>query len=111
MGVLSDFDGWPLGPLFLAIGVFDGVHVGHRALIRRVAARAKEQGGRALAATFDPLPIQALAPGAPPSALSDVDERIRLLQDAGADDVVILHFTKVFASLTATEFIDRVVAA
>lgn len=111
MGVLSDFDGWPRGPLFLAIGVFDGVHVGHRALIRGVADRATERGGRALAATFDPLPIQALAPGAPPSALSDVDERIRLLQDAGADDVVIFHFTKVFAALTATEFIDRVVAA
>ncbi|HEV8228954.1 MAG TPA: riboflavin biosynthesis protein RibF, partial [Candidatus Limnocylindria bacterium] len=59
----------------------------------------------------DPLPIQALAPGAPPSALSDVDERIRLLQDAGAGDLVIFHFTKEFASLTATEFIDRVVAA
>ena len=66
---------------------------------------------RAIAATFDPLPIQALAPGAPPSALSDVDERTRLLQEAGANDIVIFHFTKEFAALTADEFVRRLTSA
>jgi riboflavin kinase/FMN adenylyltransferase len=97
--------------LAIAIGVFDGVHIGHQALIRQTAERAKKQGGRALAATFDPLPIQALAPGAPPSALSDVGERIELLHSAGADDVVVFHFTREFAALSADEFVRRLAAA
>jgi riboflavin kinase/FMN adenylyltransferase len=111
VGALSDFNLWPTGPLAIAIGVFDGVHIGHHALIRETGERAKQLGGRALAATFDPLPIQALAPGAPPSALSDFDDRVRLLHDAGADDVVVFHFTKEFAALTAEEFVRRLVGA
>jgi riboflavin kinase/FMN adenylyltransferase len=109
--VLSDFKAWPHGPLSIAIGVFDGVHVGHQALIRQTAEGAKQKGGRGLAATFDPLPIQALAPGAPPSALTDVDERVRLLHEAGASDVVVFLFTKEFAALAADEFIRRLAAA
>ncbi len=111
MTTISDFSDWPRGPLSIAIGVFDGVHIGHQELIRQAADRASRQGGRALAATFDPLPIQALAPGAPPSALSDVEERARLLHEAGATDVVVFHFTKEFAALTADEFVRRLVGA
>jgi riboflavin kinase/FMN adenylyltransferase len=111
VSVLSDFTAWPRGPLSIAIGVFDGVHVGHQALIKQTAEGAKQQRGRALAATFDPLPIQALAPGAPPSALSDVDDRVSLLHAAGATDVVIFHFTKEFAALSADEFTRRLAGA
>lgn len=111
MGVLTDFNRWPRGPVSIAIGVFDGVHIGHQALIRQTADRAKQQGGRALAATFDPLPIQALAPGAPPSALSDIDDRVRLLHEAGASDVVVFQFTRGFAALEADEFVRRLAGA
>ncbi|MGH2492086.1 MAG: bifunctional riboflavin kinase/FAD synthetase [Candidatus Limnocylindria bacterium] len=111
MTVLRDFTRWPRGPLSLAIGVFDGVHIGHQALIRQTVARAKQQEGRALAATFDPLPIQALAPGAPPSALSGVEDRSRLLHEAGANDVVIFQFTKEFAAIEPNEFVDRLAGA
>lgn len=111
MPVLSDFSGWPSGPLAVAIGVFDGVHLGHQALIRQTAEGAKQLGGRCLAATFDPLPIQALAPGAPPSALSDIDDRVRWLRVAGADDVAVFHFTRDFATLSADEFVRRLVGA
>jgi riboflavin kinase/FMN adenylyltransferase len=111
VSVLRDFAGWPRGPLSIAIGVFDGVHVGHQALIRQTADGAKRRGGTALATTFDPLPIQALAPGAPPSALSDVEDRVRLLHATGADDVVVFPFTKEFAALAADEFVDRLAGA
>jgi riboflavin kinase/FMN adenylyltransferase len=111
VSIVHDFEGWPSGPLFLTVGVFDGVHVGHREVIKGAAGRAHAQGARAIATTFDPLPIQVLAPAAPPFGLSDIDERTQLLHDAGADDVVIFHFTREFAAMTPAEFIQRVAGA
>jgi riboflavin kinase/FMN adenylyltransferase len=91
--------------------VFDGVHLGHQALVAQLAGGARAEKASAIAATFDPLPIQALAPGAPASALSDVHDRVRLLREAGADAVVVFRFDDAFARLSADEFIDRVRAA
>ena len=108
MSVVHDFAGWPTGPLHLAIGVFDGVHVGHQALVRAVAERARTEGATPLAATFQPLPIEVLAPGAPPSALTDIDERTGLLEHAGAAAVVVFRFTPEFAALTPDEFAQRI---
>jgi riboflavin kinase / FMN adenylyltransferase len=88
--------------------VFDGVHRGHRALVAQLARGARGEGASAVAATFEPLPIQALAPGAPASALSDVSERIALLRAAGADAVVVFRFDEAFAAMDAERFIDRV---
>ena len=100
MTVVHDFEGWPRGPLHLAIGVFDGVHVGHHALVAAEAKRAHAESATPMAATFDPLPIEVLAPGAPPSALSDVDERTQHLLAAGAEAVAVFRFDREFASLT-----------
>ena len=91
--------------------MFDGVHLGHRALIGQLARGAREAGARAIAATFNPLPIQMLAPGAPASALSDVRDRVKLLREAGADAVVVFDFDEAFARLTADEFVNRVKGA
>ena len=88
--------------------MFDGVHLGHQALVAELARGARVEKASAVAATFDPLPIQALAPGAPASALSDVQDRVRLLRKAGADAVVVFRFDDAFARLSADEFIDRV---
>jgi riboflavin kinase/FMN adenylyltransferase len=108
VSVVHDFTGWPGGPLHLAIGVFDGVHVGHQALVRAVAERARAEGATPMAATFDPLPIEVLAPGAPPSALSDIDDRVRLLERSGAAAVIVFRFTKEFADLAPEDFVMRI---
>jgi riboflavin kinase/FMN adenylyltransferase len=109
--IIHDFSGWPKGEIHLAIGVFDGVHIGHQALVRSVAERARLESSIPIAATFDPLPIEVLAPGAPPSALSDVEERAQLLESAGATFVVVFRFTPEFAALAPEEFARRLAAA
>ena len=108
MRVVRGFDGWPDGPLHLAIGVFDGVHRGHQELVRRLRLFAHAQRALAVATSFDPLPIQVLAPGAPPSALSDAGERAELLGAAGADAVVFFRSEPALFALSPVEFVDRV---
>ena len=87
------------------------MHLGHRALIAHLGRGARNEQAAAVAATFDPLPIQVLAPGAPASALSDIHDRVRLLREAGADAVVVFRFDDAFARLSADEFVDRVKGA
>jgi riboflavin kinase/FMN adenylyltransferase len=111
MDAARDFAAWPKGPIHLAIGVFDGMHLGHRALVARLARGARQERAIAVAATFDPLPIHVLAPGAPASALSDVGDRVRLLREDGAEAVVVFGFDEAFAKMSADEFLDRVRAA
>lgn len=111
MDTVRNFAAWPKGPIHLAIGVFDGVHLGHRALMAQLARGARQDQGSAVAATFDPLPIHVLAPGAPASALSDVNDRVRQLREAGAEAIVVFHFDDAFAKISADEFLDRVRAA
>ena len=92
----------------MAIGVFDGVHRGHQELIRRAAKRAHQRGARATRARS----IRSRSgarPGWSAFGLSDIDERTRLLHDAGADDVIVFHFTEQFAAMTPDDFIGRIV--
>ncbi len=109
--MIRGLDGWPGGALHVALGVFDGVHLGHRALIAHLVRGARASGATTVAATFDPLPIEVLAPGAPPSALSDADERCALLREAGADAVALIRFDEKFAALTPEMFVSRLTGA
>ncbi len=111
MRVLRGFDGWPDGPLHLAIGVFDGMHRGHQRLIERLRSGALAVGALPMATTFDPLPIQVLAPGAPPSALSAAAERAELLGGAGAEAVILFRSDAAFFAMSARDFLARVAAA
>lgn len=92
----------------VCIGVFDGVHRGHRAVVARARALADPSGARVVAVTFDPHPSAVVRPDTQPLMLSTVDHRASLLHQAGADDVVVLPFTTDVASWTPVEFVERV---
>lgn len=92
----------------VAIGSFDGVHLGHQALIARAAEIAAERGTRPVALTFDPHPRRFFQPDQPMFLLSDNDARRGLLGIAGADGVVEAVFDAALAALEPTAFIDRV---
>jgi riboflavin kinase/FMN adenylyltransferase len=109
--LIHGFSGWPRGPLHLTFGVFDGVHRGHRALISELVDGARASGARAVVGTFDVHPARVVAPQRAPLALSSAEEKVALLADAGADDVVLWRFDRAFASLEAEEFVARIAGA
>lgn len=109
--IIHDFAPWPPGPLHLALGVFDGVHLGHQALIRGLVGGARAAGATPVAATFDPLPAQVLAQDPPQSTLADAPERAELLLAAGAQDVIVFTFDKAFSQQSAETFIKRIASA
>jgi riboflavin kinase/FMN adenylyltransferase len=90
----------------VAIGNFDGVHVGHRALIHRARQLAEAHDARAVALTFDPHPSAVLASHGGPALLSSLARRIELLGEAGADAVVVEPFTRELANCSPDQFVD-----
>jgi len=97
---------WPGAAV--AIGNFDGVHLGHRALIDRVRALATGDA-RAVVLTFDPHPSAVLSPSNAPAKLCSLDRRLELIAAAGADAVVVEPFTKELAALAPDAFVDDIV--
>ena len=95
----------------VAIGVFDGVHVGHRQIIATAKKRATELGLPLVALTFDPHPTAVLAPSRQPAMLTTVAHRAELLLEAGADAVVVWPFTKEFAGYSPEKFVDETLEA
>ena len=85
--------------LTLGIGVFDGVHLGHRRIIAEVTGLARANGSVPAAMTFDPHPRAVLCPDEPPVLLVPLKERVRLLREAGAGLVWVQPFTPEFARL------------
>ena len=98
------------GPSVVTIGNFDGVHSGHRQIMRRVATIARERGLEATVLTFDPHPARVLAPERAPKLIMTVDQRIRALDAEGIDAVLLLPFSLEFARLTPEEFARRILA-
>jgi riboflavin kinase/FMN adenylyltransferase len=90
--------------LFAVIGVFDGIHLGHQYLLRHLVAEAHDRGARPGVVTFDSHPDEILVGAAPPLLL-DPDERLRLLEAAGVEVIVVQHFD---AELRMTEYDDFV---
>jgi len=94
----------------VAIGNFDGVHLGHRALVVEALRVARTSGGEPVALTFDPHPARFFAPSLAPPMLSPLRRRIELLQEAGAEVVVVEPFTAELAAMSAEDFVEKVLA-
>src|SRR5882724_2083097 len=91
-----------------AIGNFDGVHRGHRAVIDAAMARAKALGSPAIAVTFEPHPRKILRPSDPVFRLTDETSKLRLLAATGLNGALVLTFDAAFAALTAEQFVTRI---
>ena len=99
------------GPAYLAIGVFDGVHLGHRAVLLRALADARAGGGNAIAVTFDPHPVKILRPSAAPRLLTATDHKLRLIRSLGIESVLVIPFTPAFAATPPADFVHALHAA
>jgi riboflavin kinase/FMN adenylyltransferase len=93
-------------PITLAIGVFDGVHRGHQALIERALGEAAAHGGEAWVLTFDPHPLRILSPEEAPSLLTSTRHKLRLLESLGIAGCTLLPFTKEVAQWPAGAFVE-----
>jgi riboflavin kinase/FMN adenylyltransferase len=96
------------GPAVVAIGKFDGVHSGHRAVIDRAQVDAAAAGARVVAVTFDRNPLALLRPEVCPESLVGVSQKIQLLAEAGVDATLLLAFDRTLADLGAREFVEHV---
>jgi riboflavin kinase/FMN adenylyltransferase len=98
------------GPCAITIGNFDGVHQGHRQIMQRVRAIAREHGWKAAVLTFDPHPSKLVAPARAPRLLTTPEQRGRLMLEQGIDEVLILPFTPEIAKLSPEEFVREILA-
>jgi len=96
-----------VSPLVAIIGVFDGVHRGHQALIEQ--ARSLAGAGEVVALTFDPHPLTVVKPDAAPLMLGSIGDRIERLTAAGVDEVLVVDFTTAVSEQTPEEFVSEFV--
>lgn len=96
-------------PSVATIGVFDGVHVGHQMLLRRVVESARERGAKAVVVTFDRHPLELLNPEIAPRLITTLRQRAAVFEEVGIDVLLVLRFDAKFRQFPAEEFIRRVV--
>lgn len=91
----------------VALGNFDGLHLGHQAVVGAAVARARAEGRPALVATFDPHPVRLFKPDAAPFRLTSLDQRARLFAAAGVDAMMVFRFDAALAALSARAFVEE----
>lgn len=96
-------------PISLAIGVFDGVHIGHQAVIGDAVSRAKLHGGEAVVVTFKPHPARILRPEEAPRLLTATPHKSLILQRIGVENLLFIPFTREFAMIEPDDFVLRLV--
>jgi len=94
----------------LALGNFDGFHLGHQAVVRETIEWARAEGRPAIVATFDPHPVRHFAPHVPWFRLTTLDQREELFAAAGADAMLVFHFDCELAGTTAQDFVGELLA-
>lgn len=99
------------GPVFAAIGVFDGVHLGHQALIRRALEDAKARDGSVVVLTFDPHPARVLRPEKAPRLLTSTPHKAALVERMGVRYLLAIPFTREFADTPPQEFVNSLATA
>lgn len=100
-----------LGPTVVTMGNFDGVHLGHQALLRAAVTQAHQRGARSVAVTFDPHPIAVLRPEQAPEPLADLATRLERIAAMGIDVALVLPFTHELAAMTPEDFVRQVFVA
>jgi len=94
----------------LALGNFDGFHLGHQAVVSRAVARAFHERRPVIVATFDPHPVRFFKPDLPPFRLTSLDQREALFAHAGADAMLVFEFNERLRSTSAEDFVNELVA-
>src|SRR5215469_2894739 len=96
------------GPTIVSVGNFDGVHRAHQAVLRDIATRAKQQGAKSVAVTFDPHPSRILRPDSGFKLLTPSLEKLRRIRPTGVDAVLVLPFGRDLSLLTPREFAEEI---
>src|SRR5215510_3280332 len=92
------------GPTIVSVGNFDGVHRAHQAVLTDIAARARQQGAKSVAVTFEPHPMRILRPDSGLKLLTPTPEKLCLLEETGIDAVLLLPFGRDLSLMSAAEF-------
>jgi len=103
----KDFKGAFKNPV-LTIGNFDGVHLGHQRIFRQVKEKAGEIGGESIVYTFEPHPVEVLAPQHKPPLITPLEEKLRLIEEQGIDVAICANFSRMFASQTPEDFVKNI---
>ncbi len=98
------------GPTIVSVGNFDGVHVGHRHVLRQVIERARSGGSQAVVVTFDPHPLRILRPDAAPRLITPQAVKEKLLAQEGIDGLLVIPFTRDFSMTTPADFARNILA-
>ena len=110
MEVVADIASLKQRPRALALGTFDGVHAGHRAVIGRAVELATERGLTCAVLTFDRHPLSIVDPSRVPRLLTSNEEKVRLIEELGPDELIMLPFDEQMAALTPAEFCNGLLA-
>lgn len=110
MEVITDLDDVPrLQNPVVAVGAFDGIHLGHRQIFEQVKSYAKQINGVSVVVTFDPHPQVVLHPNTDFFQIFPLEENIRLIQEVDIDYLIVIHFTKAFSQLSPQDFIQQII--
>jgi riboflavin kinase / FMN adenylyltransferase len=111
MQIVHGLESFPpdAAPSVVALGVFDGIHLGHRAILGTAVARGKSRGVRVVACTFDRHPMELLQPERAPAPLTTLAERWELIAETGVDVALVLAFTPELATIEAEAFVRDII--